>query len=831
MVDTLPAHVIPYLKNRLERGDMVLFTGAGFSLGALNVLGDHVPSVDELRAALNQLVYPGTSLDEDDGLQDLFGLARRQGWNRLRDLMSQQFAVDRDSVPAIYVDIFSAAWYKVYTLNIDDLPAALQASHTLPRPLVSSSPHNNPGCPDEGALEVVHLNGRWDDGPGGVTFSADQFGGRFPGGDPLHAQCAVDVLSRPVLFVGTELHEPPLWQAIQLRRSATGKDLRRRSFLVTPTLPRARRDFLKRELHVEHIPMKLEEFYEDIFTKAAAGSKVYFDSQTQKSLWERSLKKPPLVGDLVTEAASTPVAGEYLLGRQPTWRDVERRAAPRQYESELRKVVDNVLAAADDPRPVIVLAGTAGAGKSTAIMRLGLHLVGKGVDCAYTSVDYDVSPADLRNIARLGELPEVLLIDDADRFGAEASMLGKDLRVAEGHPLIVLAVRSGRVGRISDRLKLLNVEHEELIVPRLTDTDIDSLLSVLDSANRLGVLKNQPQAEQRRAFRASERANRDLLVAMLEATSGRRFEAKLEEEFDQLRGQQRFAYAMVAIATAYRFGLSRDQILLGVGDRSNESLQAVRDLKRRLLILEYPGGKLRVRHRVVGERIVRYLIRSGSISDPLLSITIALATGQGPRSSRYSAAYHVLRKLINHDWLRRALKGDPARGFLAELEPYMAWNHHYWLQRGSLELEIGDQSLAENFLNQAAGIEPNDLLVRTELGYLKLKIAVSEADPIHSKELLENGLDDLEWVMSRRNHFDPHQYDIYGRMILEWTARDDTPDSDRDELLRRADETVQQGRKKHPGDNRLRELFVQIVNRRLGLDADTGTEPAWPRKL
>ena len=383
--------------------------------------------------------------------------------------------------------------------------------------------------------------------------------------------------------------------------------------------------------------------------------------------------------------------------------------------------------------------------------------------------------------------------------------------------------------------KLLGVEHEELIVPRLTDTDIDSLLRVLDSANRLGVLKNQPRAEQRRAFRARERANRDLLVAMLEATSGRRFEAKLEEELDQLRGQQRFAYAMVAIATAYRFGLSRDQILLGVGDRSNESLQAVRDLKRRLLILEYPGGKLRVRHRVVGERIVRYLIRNGSISDPLLSITIALATGQGPRSSQYTAAYHVLRRLINHDWLRGALKGDPARGFLAELEPYMAWNHHYWLQRGSLELEIGDQSLAENFLNQAAGIEPNDLLVRTELGYLKLKIAVTEADPIHSKELLEDGLNDLEWVMSRRNHFDPHQYDIYGRMILEWTARDDTPDSDRDELLRRADETVRQGRKKHPGDNRLRELFVQIANRRLGLDTDTdtdtGTEPAWPRKL
>ncbi len=805
---------------------MVLFTGAGFSRAARNVLGEHVPSVDALCAALSELVYPGKPLADDDALQDLFGLARQRAWNRLRDLLRLQFNVARDSIPDMYVDIFSAAWHKVYTLNIDDLPEALQASQTLPRPLVSSSPRNRSGPPHDGALEVVHLNGRWDDGPDAVTFSADQFGRRFPGADPLHAQCAVDILSRPVLFVGTELEEPPLWQAIQLRKSATGKDLRRRSFLVTPRLARARRDFLERALHVQHIPMTLEDFYRNIFKKAASASKVYFNAQTQKTLWDRSLRKPPLVGDLVTEEANTPAVGEYLLGHQPRWQDIiEGRAAQREYESDFRKVVDNVLASDDGPRPVVVLGGTAGSGKSTAVMRLGLYLAGKGIECAYTSVDFDVSPADLRSLDALGELPDVLLIDDADRFGAEASMLGRDLREAKGYPLVILAVRTGRVGRISDRLTLLGVEHEELIVPRLTDPDIDALLGVLDSANRLGVLKNQPRVEQRRAFRDRARANRDLLVAMLEATSGRRFEAKLEEEFDQLEGQQRYAYAMVAIATAFRFKLSQDQILLGVGDLSNETLQAVQALKRRLLVLESVGGKLRVRHRVVGERVLSYLIRNGSIRDPLLSITLALAAGLGPRSSRRTHAYRALRLLMNHDWLRRALGGRAGMAFLAELERYMAWDHHYWLQRGSLELEMGDPSLAENFLNQAAGIEPNDLLVRTEIGYLKLKLAVGEKNAVYSKQLLEDGLSTLDWVMSRRHHFDPHPYDIYGRMILQWTARNDTSNSDQDIYLRKAVEVVQRGQKKHPRDGGLRELFVAIANRRLGHKTQGGFSP------
>ena len=800
---------------------MVLFTGAGFSRAACNILGDRVPSVDDLRASLNDLVYPGSALNDDDGLQDLFGLARGRAWTRLRNLLRLSFAVDRNAVPDMYRDIFSAAWWKVYTLNIDDLPDAVQASQTLPRRLVSSSPRNRSIAAPGGSLEVVHLNGKWSDGPDHVTFAADQFGARFPGADPLHAQCAVDILSRPVLFVGTELEEPPLWQAIQLRKSALGKDLRRRSFLVTPKLARARRDYLERELHVEHIPMTLEQFHEEIFKKAESGSKIFFDSQNQKSLWERSLNTPPLVGDLVAAEAHMPVIGEYLLGHQPTWRDItEGRAATRQYESDFRKIVDNVLAVEDGPHPVIVLAGTAGSGKSTAIMRLGLYLSGKGVECAYTSVDLDVSPADLRSLAGLGKLPDVLLVDDADRFGTEASMLGKDLSEARGHPLIILAVRTVRVGRISDRFELLGVEHEELVVPRLTDGDIDSLLAVLDNANRLGALKNKSRAKQRSAFRARERANRDLLVAMLEATSGRRFEVKLEEEFDQLQDQERYAYAMVAIATAYSLGLSQDQILLGMGDPSNETMQALQALKQRLLVLEYPSGKLRVRHRVVGERVVRYLIRNGSIRDPLLSITIALAVGLGGQSSRRTSAYQTLRRLMNHDWLRRALGDQSGKAFLAELEPYMAWDHHYWLQRGSLELEIGDQSLAENFLNQAAGIAPSDLLVRTALGYLKLKIAVNEADGIHSKELLEDGLITLESVMSSRNHFDPHQYDIYGRMVLKWTERDDATDADRDAYLRKAFDIVQRGRKKHPQDERLRELFVRVTNRRLGHRAE-----------
>jgi len=39
-----------------------------------------------------------------------------------------------------------------------------------------------------------------------------------------------------------------------------------------------------------------------------------------------------------------------------------------------------------------------------------------------------------------------------------------------------------------------------------------------------------------------------------------------------------------------------------------------------------------------------------------------------------------------------------ARDIYEELESILSWDYHYWLQKGSLEVEAGDIRLAENFL-------------------------------------------------------------------------------------------------------------------------------------
>src|SRR2546430_2697975 len=49
---TLPPDLLPYTGGQLRRGQLILFTGAGFSQNAKNRRGSHVPTAGELKALL-----------------------------------------------------------------------------------------------------------------------------------------------------------------------------------------------------------------------------------------------------------------------------------------------------------------------------------------------------------------------------------------------------------------------------------------------------------------------------------------------------------------------------------------------------------------------------------------------------------------------------------------------------------------------------------------------------------------------------------------------------------------------------------------------------------
>jgi hypothetical protein len=363
--------VIPHLRSQFARARPILFTGAGFSGGAFAVNGERVASVADLRRHLWELAFPDDPFDEGESLQAIYESALRKVPKQLNSELEKSLTVDAESLPAWYESYFAFPWFRAYTLNVDDLEVAAGRRFALPRRVVPiSATAVVPDHPAHGALnrdlEVVHLNGLLADAPERVTFSVTQYAERLAGDEPWYARFAADLASRPFVFVGTQLDESPLWQHLELRDirgSRDMKELRPRSYLITPSLGKARQELLARH-NIIWLPATGEEFALQVLA--------HLEDARISGLAE--VVASPAIGmryedrriDLVDELAVHPDRrSEFLLGQEPIWADIQSgRAAVREIDATLLGSVRARLGAA--ATSLLVITGTAGTGKSPA---------------------------------------------------------------------------------------------------------------------------------------------------------------------------------------------------------------------------------------------------------------------------------------------------------------------------------------------------------------------------------------------------------------------------------------------------------------------------------
>jgi hypothetical protein len=223
-----------------------------------------------------------------------------------------------------------------------------------------------------------------------------------------------------------------------------------------------------------------------------------------------------------------------------------------------------------------------------------------------------------------------------------------------------------------------------------------------------------------RAF--SESAGRQMLVAMIEATSGEKFEDKVESELNDLAGIHQFIYALVCTASSQRHFLTKDEILLGTSEVEGDPIAALTMLVgRHLIIAAPPTYQYRARHRVIADLVLDDLRRAGRLKKIIEGIVFAAASKVQPGDNRRSRPWRLLIRFTSHDFLKRMVGVMDARDIYAEVENHLSFDYHYWLQRGSLEVEAGDLRLGEHFLDQALSLNADDFRVLREYGYMLKK--------------------------------------------------------------------------------------------------------------
>ena len=806
---------IPHLRTQFERAQPILFTGAGFSVDARNASGRTLPTYAGLQRELWNLCFPGEPFEDTSPLQHLFETALIRHRRTLGDLLTNLLSVDANTLPDWYREIFSFPWYRCYTLNVDDLATAADQAFDLPRRVLQVSA-TSPLAPKRvrtpaDALEMIHLNGTLDDVPDHVTFSLTQFAERSSRNDPWYSGFVIDLLSHPIVIIGTRLDEPPLWQHLAGRRARGSRELgelRPRSYLITPSLDKARRSLLA-EFNIFWIRMTGEQFAAEVLSHLREAKNRGLRVLNIHSSRPRSSRKVPDVATLAA-ASLERTDSRFLLGHEPVWGDIQSGRAIHRDNDDLlwsgirsgrQRTCSNL----------IVVTGTAGSGKSTALMRACLKLTAQGEHVGWIDRDSDLSPRDIRRSLQSDSAPEILAIDDADVYGPSLGSLVRDLAADRKKLLILVALRSTKVDRTLNPPTIESVPKQEFSMPPLTDRDIDGLLSVLDKHNRLGALAGKSNYERRKVLKGH--CGRQLLVAMIEATSGRKFEEKVIHELTELAdlgGKAAIIYALIAVAHAFRLPLQRDEILLAAGDPSNESLNIIRRLLDTHTVATRGGRYILARHRVIAEVLHRELQKEGMMAPILEGLAFLAASKVRSNTGRSSRPWRMLRIFINHEYLMRSIGLERARNLYGKVESMLNWDFHYWLQRGSLEVEAGDLSLAQNFLGQARSIAPEDPFVETEWAYLLFRQAIEIPGASDAQSTVDEATTILEDLIDRHRHLRSHPYHVLGSQGLSWSRRGIKSLHRKSSYLHKLLNIVESGIIKHPAEPQLKQLFKDI---------------------
>lgn len=212
---------------------------------------------------------------------------------------------------------------------------------------------------------------------------------------------------------------------------------------------------------------------------------------------------------------------------------------------------------------------------------------------------------------------------------------------------------------------------------------------------------------------------------MIEATSGKKFEEKVFDEWNELTSPEKEIYGIIAISYSQGHLLNREQILIATNEASNEYQNSLTNLINRHILRELESGMIRTRHRVIAEKLMDELqkIQAPLIQNLLAGLVFSCAIRISPKVRRSSREFRMLRTFINHEYLYRILDYHGALTIYDGVYDILKPNYQFFLQYGALELKYGDIGRAENYLDQAYSLNSDDPFVISEYSYMLIKKA------------------------------------------------------------------------------------------------------------
>jgi len=352
----------------------------------------------------------------------------------------------------------------------------------------------------------------------------------------------------------------------------------------------------------------------------------------------------------------------------------------------------------------------------------------------------------------------VLLVDNAADQIFDLERMCSDF---SKHKIPITIILADTKASFGDRLDGLDdYIRQSRIFAALSENEIKALLIKLRETGSLGQLKKLSNKEQFKVF--SELAQKQLLVALYEATQGRPLEELLVEEYHRiLLSDAQQLYLLVA--TLHRFdipvraGLVSRAMGIRFEDFEKKFLSPLEGLIYTSMDYKSRDYVYRTRHPHIAEILFRRILDTQSLQ---IQQYARILSNLNPT---YSSDDQALKNMLYSKSLRELTTSLDERRFLLKIaDQAMPSNTFIIQQKALLEMNSkdGDFDDAEKLLKAASELSPHDISLMHTRATLLARRADSVKDPLRGKTLRAKSRELLKSLWGKAND------DSYIRMSL-----------------------------------------------------------------
>ncbi|HEL4297662.1 TPA: SIR2 family protein [Stenotrophomonas maltophilia] len=681
---------------RIDRGEISLLLGAGFSRGARTVQGV-VPGTDELR----DQIMEACGRSEKPNLKDayLFGQKKISNFN---EYLAKCFEVTETA--EWQNRIFTYAWRRIYTTNIDNLLSVAHKNTEKKGRLAGKYTFVNYTDPDIvsstiGTIPVISIHGTQSKLEDGFIFSSIEYAQATNKSLDWHRDLAAQMLNGGLVVIGNQLEESDIDSYLTERIGTYEKPEELRNWIVLPDTNTIKADNY-RDAGYYVINGTAEEFFDFIYsnsspkdigaiiTEYVPAAKIAV-ARREAAIWFRSSFNL-VIAKIEDARGQHGILRHYLTGAHPDWLFIANdMPAEISQTSGLLSKISTLMESKSTGVQVLHVVGPSGSGKTSSI-RSALRILSRTHSFIYEfKEDAQIDNDHLRDIISTFNSKSVFVFYSAAEY-YYAVKLAHERFSGKNSPLCLFILEDRLNDHLRNRHQLDGIPAQEFVTGGLSEEDARCIVNQLEKYGvKPAAFDGFTTARKVRILLDKEKGyGGDLLSALFSLTSNENLERKIYQEFQNIHNDDaKKVLQLIAIIHSFGFLVPVDYVIGAMQKSPATIFKTLRD-ELAGIIDRGETGSLRCRHRVIADYYLENCIKGEGNPELVIDLLRYLSGKFSISDIKYHPLpYKVYKSVISPKFLLQsylpfASRDEDAAIIYHEAQKLFSEDGIFWLSYG-----------------------------------------------------------------------------------------------------------------------------------------------------